>query len=484
MPPQNLPHIHSRRNFLRDCACGVGMMSVAHLLASEGRAAPVDIPASVRSLAPKAPHFLPKAKNVIFLFMDGGPSQLDLLDPKPGLEKWSGEPLPPSVAKDLKMAFAKPNAAVLHSDRSFRPYGESGIEFSDLIPHTASRADDIAVVRSMRTDAFNHPPGQLLLLSGTTLPGRPSVGSWVLYGLGSESRNLPGFVVLSSSRDNKGTFGGPSNWTSGFLPSTYAGVPFRRSGDPVLYLSNPPGVSPELQRHDLNALRRLNELHYVDTGDRAIASRIASYEMAFRLQSAGPELLDVSKEPQSIREMYGIDDDETQAFGTNCLLARRMVERGVRFVMLTHSTWDDHANLKKNLRVNCGMTDKPTGALLEDLKQRGLLDSTLVVWGGEFGRTPVVETRGQTDPEKVGRDHHPLAFSMWLAGGGIRGGQVIGKTDDFCMGVVEDKVHVNDLQATLLHCLGFDHRRLTYHHLGRDFRLTDVAGEVVHKLLA
>ena len=483
MSSQEFLRMQSRRSFLRDCACGIGMMSVAHLLESEGRAAAPDILPTVHPLAPKAPHFLPKAKNVIFLFMDGGPSQLDLFDPKPGLAKWNGEPLPPSVARDLKTAFAKPNAAVLSSDRRFRPYGDSGTEFSDLVPHTASCADDISVVRSMCTDAFNHHPGQLLLLSGTTLPGRPSLGSWVLYGLGSESQNLPGFVVLNSSYDNKGTFGGPSNWTSGFLPSTYGGVPFRRSGDPVLFLSNPSGVSPQLQRHDLNALRTLNELHHVDTGDRAIASRIASYEMAFRLQSAGPELLDLSKEPEPIRDMYGINDDETRPFGTNCLLARRMVERGVRFVMLAHSTWDHHANLKKNLRVSCRMTDKPTGALLKDLKQRGLLDSTLVIWGGEFGRTPVVETRGQTDPEKVGRDHHPLAFSMWLAGGGIRGGQVIGKTDDFCMSVVEDKIHVNDLQATLLHCLGFDHTRLTYRHLGRDFRLTDVAGEVVHKLL-
>ena len=476
--------LRTRRSFLQDCACGMGSIAFADLLHRDGLTAQAASVPEINALAPRQPHFAPKAKSVIFLLMDGGPSQLDLLDPKPELERWDGEPLPPSMAKNLKMAFAKPTAAVMASDYKFRPYGRSGMEFSELIPQVASCADDIAVIRSMHTEAFNHHPGQLLLMSGTSMAGRPSIGSWVLYGLGSESQELPGFVVLSSRSKDSGTFGGPSNWTSGFLPSVYAGVPFRSSGDPVLYLSNPPQVPQELQRDDLQALRAMNESRYAEAGDMEIAARIASYELAFRMQTAGPELLDLSNEPAPIRAMYGIDNELTRAFGTNCLLARRLVERGVRFVMLTHANWDDHDFLRKNLPKNCDMTDGPTAALLKDLKQRGLLDSTLVVWGGEFGRTPVIETRGQTDPEKVGRDHHPLAYSMWLAGGGIQGGRVVGKTDEFCMSIVEDPVHVNDLQATILHCLGFDHTRLTYRHMGRDFRLTDVAGVVVDKLLA
>ncbi len=459
------------------------MAALGHLLNVEGRTAAAASLPDVNPLAPRPSHFQPRAKNVIFMLMDGGPSQLDLFDPKPGLQEWDGTALPPSIAKDLKLAFVKPNAAVMASEYKFRPFGQSGTEFSELIPHTASCADDIAVIRSMHTDAFNHHPGQLLLLSGAPITGRPSLGAWVLYGLGSESQNLPAFVVLSSSSQNKGTFGGTSNWTSGFMPSVYSGVPFRSSGDPVLYLSNPPQVPSQLRRGDARILREMNELHYERTGDAEIAARISSYELAFRMQSAGPELLDVSKEPAHVRKMYGLDNKVTAPFGMNCLLARRLVERGVRFVMLAHSNWDDHENLRKSLKKNCGMTDQPTAALLKDLKQRGMLDSTLVVWGGEFGRTPVIETRGQTDPEKVGRDHHPLAFSMWMAGGGTRGGQVLGKTDDFCMKILEDPVHVHDLQATILQLLGLDHTRLTYHHAGRDFRLTDVGGVVIDKLI-
>ena len=483
MAERDYSRVHPRRHFLQDCACGIGMAAFGHLLNVEGRTAAAASLPEVNALAPRPPHFAPRAKNVIFMLMDGGPSQLDLFDPKPGLQKWDGQPLPPSMAKDLRMAFAKPTAAVMASEYEFRPFGQSGTEFSELIPHVASCADDIAVVRSMHTDAFNHHPGQLMLLSGAPITGRPSLGAWVLYGLGSESQNLPAFVVLSSTSQDRGTFGGTSNWTSGFMPSVYAGVPLRSSGDPVLYLSNPPQVPAQLRHSDSRILREMNELHYERTGDAEIAARISSYELAFRMQSAGPELLDVSKEPAHIREMYGIDDEATAPFGMNCLLARRLVERGVRFVMLAHSNWDDHENLRKSLKKNCGMTDRPTAALLKDLKQRGMLDSTLVVWGGEFGRTPVIETRGQTDPAKAGRDHHPLAYSMWLAGGGIKGGQVIGKTDDFCMSILEDPVHVHDLQATILQRLGFDHTRLTYRHMGRDFRLTDVGGEVIGKLL-
>jgi uncharacterized protein (DUF1501 family) len=333
----------------------------------------------------------------------------------------------------------------------------------------------------MYSDAFNHHPGQLLLFSGTMQFGRPTLGAWVLYGLGSESQNLPGFVVLSSG---VGTSGGTNNWASGFLPSTYQGVTFRSSGDPVLYLSNPKGVTRDMQRASLDALKDLNEEHYAATGDVEIASRIASYELAFRMQMSAPELLDFSKESPETRKMYGVDEEPTKPFATNCLLARRLVERGVRFIMINHASWDDHTQLNKKLKKNCEIADQPTAALIKDLKQRGLLDSTLVVWAGEFGRTPLVEIRNPNEADNGGRDHHPLAYSIWLAGGGIKPGTVVGKTDELCMNIVEDKVHIHDLQATMLHCLGFDHTRLTYRHMGRDFRLTDVAGNVVKKMLA
>ncbi|HWC97061.1 MAG TPA: DUF1501 domain-containing protein [Candidatus Sulfopaludibacter sp.] len=477
MDREQFCRIQSRRKFFQECAGGIGIAALAQLMQQEGRAAGPDL----NPLAPKKPHFPAKAKNVIFMFMEGGPSQLDLFDPKPELQKWSGKPLPAEMTKNLRLAFTKPNAAVLASPRTFTPHGKSGIEFSDYIPHIGSCADDLCLVRSMYTDAFNHHPGQLLLFGGSIQVGRPTMGAWVLYGLGSESKNLPGFVVLSSG---VGTSGGTSNWSSGFLPSTYQGVVFRSSGDPVLYLSNPPGVTGEMQRGSLDALKDLNQEHYAETGDGEIASRMASYELAFRMQMAGPELLDFSKESPETLASYGIDDGPSRQFGTNCLLARRMVERGVRFVMLTHASWDDHTDLNRKLKKSCDIADKPTAALIQDLKQRGLLEDTIVVWGGEFGRTPMVEIRDPRDVNNAGRDHHPLAYSLFLAGGGIKGGQVIGKTDDLCMNVVEDKVHVHDLQATLLHCLGLEHTKLTYHHMGRDFRLTDVAGNVVPKMLA
>ncbi len=476
MDREEFRRIQSRRRFFQECAGGIGIAALASLMQQEGRAAGVE----VNPLAPKKPHFPAKAKNVIFMFMEGGPSQLDLFDPKPELQKWSGKPLPAEMTKNLRLAFTKPNAAVLASPRTFTKYGESGIEFSDYIPHIGSCADDLCLVRSMYTDAFNHHPGQLLLFGGSIQVGRPTMGAWVLYGLGSESQSLPGFVVLSSG---VGTSGGTSNWSSGFLPSTYQGVVFRSTGDPVLYLSNPPGITGEMQRGGLDVLKDLNQEHYEETGDVEIASRISSYELAFRMQSAAPELLDFSKESPETLAMYGIDDGPSKQFGTNCLLARRMVERGVRFVMLTHASWDDHTDLNRKLKKSCDIADKPTAALIKDLKQRGLLENTIVVWGGEFGRTPMVEIRDPRDVNNAGRDHHPLAYSLFLAGGGIKGGQVIGKTDDLCMNVVEDKVHVHDLQATLLHCLGLEHTRLTYHHMGRDFRLTDVSGNVVKKML-
>ncbi len=477
MDREEFRRIQTRRSFFQECAGGIGIMALAQLLERDGYGA---VP-NMNPLAPKKPNFPAKAKSVIFMFMEGGPSQLDLFDPKPELAKWNGKPLPPSMTKDLRLAFTKPNAAVLASPRTFQKYGQSGIEYSDYIPHIGSCADDICLVRSMYTDAFNHHPGQLLLFGGSIQVGRPTMGAWVLYGLGSESQNLPGFVVLSSG---VGTSGGTSNWSSGFLPSTYQGVVFRSSGDPVLYLSNPEGVTRDMQRAGLDALKDLNEAHYADTGDIEIASRISSYELAFRMQSAAPELLDFSKESPETLEMYGVNQDPTRHFATNCLLARRMVERGVRFIMLNHASWDDHTDLNRKLKKNCDIADKPTAALIKDLKQRGLLDSTLVVWGGEFGRTPMVEIRDPRDVNNAGRDHHPLAYSLMLAGGGIKGGQVIGKTDDLCMNITEDKTHVHDLQATLLYCLGMDHTRLTYRHMGRDFRLTDVAGNVVKKMVA
>ncbi len=464
----------TRRDFFRRASIGLGTVALAQLLQSDGYAAS-------DPLAPRAPHFKPRAKNVIFLFMEGAPSQMDLFDPKPELQKWNGHPLPPSVTKDLKLAFIKPTAAVLGSPRVFRPAGQCGMQLSDVLPGLSTCADDICLVRSMHTEAFNHHPGQLLLFTGHTVVGRPAMGSWVVYGLGSESQDLPGFVVLASGN---GTSGGTDNFASGFLPSTYAGTVLRSTGDPILYLSNPPDYSRARQRSRLDAIGDLNRMHYAGTGDTEIESRIHAYELAFRMQASAPDLLDFSKESPATMAAYGTQDETTRAFGTNCLLARRMVERGVRFVMLTHASWDHHSEINKNIVKICKVTDGPTAALLHDLKERGLLDSTLVVWGGEFGRTPMSEIRRPDEADNAGRDHHPNGFSLWLAGGGIKGGQVIGKTDDLGLNIVEDPIHIHDLQATILHCLGLDHTRLTYHYLGRNFRLTDVAGNVVPKLLA
>ncbi|MBS1874088.1 MAG: DUF1501 domain-containing protein [Acidobacteria bacterium] len=478
MDIRNFGEIQTRRSFFRSTGLGLEAMALAHLLEREGRGATQP---RTDPLAPRKPHFPAKAKNVIFMFQEGAPSQMDLFDPKPELQKWHGKSLPESMTKDLKLAFIKPTAAVLASPRKFTRHGQSGIEMSDYIPNIASCADDICLVRSMYTEAFNHHPGQLMLMSGSIQTGRPTFGAWTLYGLGSESENLPGFVVLSSG---VGTSGGASNFSSGFLPSTYQGVTFRGSGDPILYLSNPAAVTRDRQRAALDALRDLNQEHQADTGDLEIASRINAYELAYRMQMAGPELLDFSKESKETLEMYGVGKAPMAPYATNCLLARRMVERGVRFIMLMHASWDQHTYLNRDLKKNCDITDQPTAALIKDLKQRGLLDSTLIVWGGEFGRTPMVEIRKTSDPDNAGRDHHPLGYSMFLAGGGVKGGQVIGKTDDLGFSIVEDKVHIHDLQATMLKCLGFEHTRLTYHYMGRDFRLTDLGGNVVEKMLA
>jgi hypothetical protein len=464
----------NRREFLASLGGGFGMVALQHLLARDGYGAAAD------PMAPRQPHFPGKAKRVIFLFMEGAPSQMDLFDPKPLLQEWHGKSLPPSLTKDLKLAFIKPTATILGSPRTFQKYGPQGMDIADLLPHTASMAGDLCFVRSMHSDQFNHHPGQLKLFTGHNQVGRPAMGSWVTYGLGSESQNLPGFVVLSSG---SGTSGGSDNFSSGFLPTTYAGTPFRSTGDPILYLKNPEGVDAARQRARLDALRDLNEMRQTVTGDEEISSRIHSYELAFRMQSSSPELLDFSGESPATREMYGIGQEATNAYGTNCLLARRMIERGVRFVMLMHGSWDHHSSINTGLPKQCRTTDQPAAALIRDLKQRGLLEDTLVVWGGEFGRTPMSEFRRPEDASNAGRDHNPNGYTMWMTGGGIRTGQVIGKTDDFGLNILEDKVDINDLQATMLHLLGFDHTRLTYRFMGREFRLTDVHGAVVKKLV-
>ncbi|MFN0105325.1 MAG: DUF1501 domain-containing protein [Bryobacteraceae bacterium] len=447
----------SRRHFLR-AASGLGSIALADLMAS--------------------PHFAPSARAVIFLFMPGGPSQIDLLDPKPELRKWHGKPLPASATKDLTLAFIKPNANAVASPRSFARHGQSGAEISDLLPHLARRADDLCILRGLHTDAFNHDPAELMLMSGSMQFGRPSMGAWINYGLGSESRDLPGFVVLSSGT---GPSAGSNDWSNGFLPSACQGTPFRGSGEPILYLSNPDGFTREMQRARLDAIRRLNEKRRSETGDAEIEARIASYELAFRMQMAAPELLDLSGESKQLLDQYGVNSEPTHQYGLHCLLARRMVERGVRFVMVSHGSWDDHNDIDKNLEKNCRITDQPAAALIADLKQRGLLDSTLVIWGGEFGRTPM--TQQQRPDIGYGRDHHPNCYSMWLAGGGIRPGETVGKTDELGLNAVEDRIHIHDLQATILHTLGFDHTRLTFPHSGRNFRLTDVEGKLVTKLL-
>ena len=474
----NLPN---RRQMLQRTAGGIGSLALAQLVAAEGRTADRAAKAAADRLAPQRPHFAPTAKRVIFLYMTGAPSQIDLFDPKPALRKWHGQALPPSMMKDLKLAFLKPGATMMASPRKFRSHGACGTEFSDYLPHTARHADDICLVRSMQTDAINHDPGELMMTTGTTILGHPTVGSWVSYGLGSECRDLPGFIVLNSGRRPSAA---ANNWSSGFLPSVHQGTPLRSSGDPILYLSNPPGVDQRIQRIQLDAIRGLNQQRYESAADQEIASRIAAYELAFRMQMAAPELMDLSGEPSSLMEDYGVNraGERAKSYAVNCLLARRLVERGVRFVMLVHANWDFHHRLDERLEEYCDDTDQPTAALLQDLKQRGLLEDTLVLWGGEFGRTPMGEP--EIHGGQPGRDHHASCFSMWLAGGGIQGGQVVGRSDELGLHPVEDKVHVHDLQATLLHCLGLEHTDLTYSHMGRDFRLTDVGGHVVQKMLS
>ncbi|MEZ5431509.1 MAG: DUF1501 domain-containing protein [Verrucomicrobiales bacterium] len=481
----------TRRSFLNTAASGLGGLALGSLLSQEGLlAAPA---AGTDPLLPRQPHFPAKAKNCIFIFMAGAPSHLDLFDPKPKLNELHGQSLPESMTKNVRFAFIKKETAkLLGTKRVFKKYGQCGMDFSDLLPHLATRADDLLMVRSLHSDQFNHHPGQLLMQCGRGSFGLPTMGSWLTYGLGSESRNLPGYVVLNSGR---GSSGGTTLWQSGFLPSTYAGVLFREQGDPVLNLANPAGLPPELQRAGLDTLRQVNQARYDLMRDPEIASRIASYELAYRMQMAAPELIDLSGESKATLEAYGVtradppnggrgkQGETAQSFSRNCLLARRMVERGVRFVNIIYASWDHHSNLDKELTYNATVVDQPIAALIKDLKERGLHDETMVVWGSEFGRTPLGENRGGNE-NATGRDHHPFSFTMLMSGGGLKGGQVYGQTDEIGWGIEDKPVHINDLHATMLRCFGLDHLRLTHRFQGRDFRLTDVGGKVVEDWLA
>jgi uncharacterized protein (DUF1501 family) len=469
----------SRRYFLNDCAIGLGKIAAASLLAGSAARGAVASESARNPLAPRQPHFPAKAKAVIHLFMAGAPSQLDLFDYKPKLAEYEGKPIPPEVVGGQRYAFIRPDAAVLGPRFAFSKHGQCGAELSEMLPHLAKVVDDIAIIKSVRTDQFNHAPAQLFLNSGFAQPGRPCLGSWVLYGLGAETRDLPAFVVMSTG---SGISGGAANWSSGFLPTVYSGVRLRNTGDPILDVTSPAGIDQRAQRDTLDLVGELNRQRLAALGDPEIATRIASYEMAYRLQTSAPELMDLKQEDQKTLDLYGVDPAKP-SFARACLLARRMVERGVRFINIYNEGWDAHSDVTGNSKKNCGATDQGSAALVADLKQRGMLDETLVVWGGEFGRTPMVETNAALG-RKLGRDHHPQAYTMWLAGGGIKPGLTYGKTDDLGFHVVENPVHTHDLQATILHQLGLDHERLTFRHAGRDFRLTDVHGHVVKDLLA
>lgn len=473
-----LRHAITRRWFLKDCGLGLGSMAAASLLARDGLAvdgAPGAIASAENPLAVRQPHFPGKAKRVIFMFQAGAPSHLELFDHKPELTKHNGELPPAELLKGYKAAFINPNSALLGTKHKFERHGQCGMELSEIIPNIAKIADDICLIRSMQTEAVNHAPAQIMVNTGSQQFGRPSFGAWTVYGLGSESADLPGFVVLTSAN---GTSGGASNYGCGFLPTIYGGTPFRNSGDPVLYLANPAGIDASAQRHSLDALRKINAETLQAEGDPEIAARIQNYEMAYRLQTSAPELMDLSQETQGTFDLYGIKNPKEANYARNCLLARRLIERGVRFVQLFHEAWDHHGNLKEGTRGVAQATDQASAALVMDLKQRGLLNDTLIVWGGEFGRTPMVQ--GGSD----GRDHHNRCFSYWLAGGGVKAGHVYGASDDLGFNVATDPVHVHDLNATLLHLLGFDHTRLTFRVQGRDYRLTDIHGNLVKGILA
>ncbi len=484
----------SRREFLTTSASGLGGIALGSMLNDDGilNAKTANDPLTFRNLHT---HDEAKAKACIFIFMAGAPSQLDLFDPKPKLNELDGQKLPKELTEKARFAFIQPDSAtVMGSPRTWKKHGESGMEFSDLLPHIGTVADDLIQIRSMHSEEFNHHPGQLVMQCGVSRFGMPTMGSWLNYGLGSPSRNLPGYVVLTAGR---GSSGGSTLWQSGFLPSKYSGVSFRNQGEPILNLENPKGLSPELQRAGLDALKDLNDRKYQEIHDPEIASRIANYELANRMQTAAPELVDLSDEPQHILDLYGVGRKEPEGnfrgslpglqtydtFARNCLLARRMVERGVRFINIVHASWDQHSNLDKELQYNATAVDQPIAGLIKDLKQRGMLDSTMVVWGSEFGRTPLGENR-RGRGGVTGRDHHPFAYSMLMSGGGLKGGLTYGQSDEIGWNIAENPVHANDLHATMLHQFGLDHLKLTYRFQGRDFRLTDVGGKVITDWIA
>ncbi len=462
--------LKTRRQLFRDCGVGVGKVALASLLANRGLG------------STREPHFQPRIDRVIYLFMAGAPSQFELFDYKPELQKWDGKTAPDSLLKGKRFAFmdtfAKEPPKLLGSRRQFTQYGQSGLWFSELFPHIGSVADELTLLSGISTENFNHGPAKLFTNTGSVRAGRPSIGSWVTYGIGSESNDLPGFVVLQSGP--RGPRGGAALWSSGFLPTSYQGVPFRSAGDPILNLSTPSGVDQHEQRATLDLIGDINKLELAETGDPEIQTRISQYEMAYRMQTSGPELIDFGQESKATLEMYGAEPGKA-SYANNCLLARRLVERGVRFVQLYHSDWDHHQDLSEPLTSVCKEVDQPTAALIRDLKQRGLLDRTLVIWGGEFGRTPMGEVR---EKGKIGRNHHIDAYTLMMAGGGLPPGHVVGGTDEFGFSPVGDHANVHDVQATLLHLLGLNHEKLTYRFMGRDFRLTDVAGRVIKPLVS
>ncbi len=462
----------TRRHFFKDCGVGLGKIALSSLLA-DGLLFQNAIASTSH------PHYAPKAKRVIHLFMAGAPSQLDLFDYKPELTRLEGKPIPPSVIKGQRYAFIRSDAAVLGPRFKFAKHGQSGIELSEVLPHLATIVDDICLIKSVTTNQFNHAPAQILMNTGFGQPGRPSMGSWITYGLGSEAQDLPAFVVMSTGA---GISGGAANWSSGFLPTVNCGVRFRNQGDPILDVTSPKGVDNRLQRDTLDLVGSLNRQRFDAVGDPEIATRIASYELAYRLQASAPELMDLKSESAATLALYGADPAKP-SFARACLLARRMIERGVRYINIYHEGWDAHSDVAGNLKGNCAATDQAAVALIKDLKQRGLLEDTLVIWGGEFGRTPMVETNTALGRSQ-GRDHHPQAFTMWMAGGGVKPGLSYGATDDLGFNIVQNPVHVHDLQATILHLMGLNHEKLTYRYAGRDFRLTDVEGSVLTDLLA
>jgi hypothetical protein len=463
---------------------GIGIPALALLLNREGFAAE---PADPKTGGlPGLPHFAPKAKRVIFLHQSGAPSQMELFDYKPKLQKLHGTELPDSVRRGQRitgMTSGQSSFPVAAPIFKFNQVGKSGTYISELLSYHAKIVDDIAIIKTVHTEAINHDPAITFIQTGSQQPGRPSLGSWVSYGLGSENQNLPAFVVLISQANalnpDQPLFS--RLWGSGFLPSKYQGVKFRSSGDPVLYLSNPPGVSQTTRRRMLDGIEKINRLRAEAYGDPEIDTRVAQYEMAYRMQTSVPDLMDLSREPEQVFELYGPDSRKAGTYAANCLLARRLAERGVRFIQLYHRGWDQHGDLPRDITLQCKGVDQASAALIIDLKQRGLLEDTLVIWGGEFGRT--VYCQGKLTEANYGRDHHPRCFTMWAAGGGVKSGISLGETDDYCYNIVKDPVHIHDLQATILHCLGVDHKRLTYKFQGRHFRLTDVAGEVVTKIL-